>query len=117
MSTIKTQISVKSSGDGVVDESEWKPTLLTNSVGPALGAYKQLLATGGNDLAVPTGSMGMVIMPPSASTAVLKLKGGSGGGTGFALRAGYATALPLPTGTVGVHIDSSIQESVYIHWG
>lgn len=116
MSTIKTQISVKSSGDGVEEESEWKPTLLTNTVGAAVGAYKQLLATGGNDLSVPTGSMNMVIMPPAASTAVLKLKGGAGE-TGFALRSGYPSAIPLPTGTANVHIDSSIRELVYIHWG
>ena len=116
MSTVKTQISVKSSGDGQVEESEWKPTLLTNTSAPAIGAYKQLLATGGNDLTVPTGAMSMTLQPPATSSAVLKLKGGSGE-TGFALRSGYPASVPLPTGTANVHIDSSIRELVYIHWG
>ena len=115
--TVKTQISVKSSGDGVVGESEWKPTILTNTVGAAAGPVAYALATGGNDITVPTGTKGFTVMPAAASIAVLKIKGGSGGGTGFAFRAGYPFSGGLPTGTVSVHIDSSTKEDVYIHWG
>ena len=117
MSTIKTQISVKSTGDGIEGESEWKPTLLTNTVGAAAGPVKYGLATGGNDITVPTGTKGFTVMPASSSDAVLKLKGGSGGGTGFAFRAGYPFCGGLPTGTSSIHIDSSVGEPVYIHWG
>lgn len=112
--TVKTKITTTSDGDGV--ESEWTVPEMENPAGPSGGPVKYLLATGPNDLVVPTGAYGMVIKPPASSTAVLKLKGGSGGGTGFALRTGYAAALPLPTGTAVVHVDSSLQELVDIQW-
>lgn len=116
MSTIKTQISVKSSGDGIEGESEWKPTLMTNARGAAAGPSKYLLATGVNSVTVPTGTMGMTIQPPAASLAVLRLPGVSGA-TGMAMRTGYASTNPLPTGTTSVLIDSNREELVYIHWG
>lgn len=111
--TTVTKIITTSDGDGV--ESEWTVPQMSNSRGPSGGPVKQLLATGANALLVPTGAMGMVIAPPASSTAVLKLKGGAGE-TGFALRAGYASAVALPTGTASVHIDSSIQELVDIQF-
>ena len=116
MSTIKTQISVKTSGDGVVDENEWKPTLMTNTAGPAVGAFKTLLGTGVNSLTVPTGAMGITVMPPSTSTARLNFPGVSGG-TGMMLRTGHASTNPLPTGTTAVLLASNIEELAYIHWG
>lgn len=116
MSTIKTQISIKSSGDGLVAESEWKPTLMTNSHGPAGGPYKMLLATGVNSLTVPTGAMGITIQPPAASLARMNVPGISGG-TGMIMRTGHASTNPLPTGTSAVLVASDREELVYIHWG
>lgn len=116
MSTIKTQISVKSSGDGIENESEWKPTLMTNAIGPAAGPVKVLLATGVNNLVVPTGAMGITISPPASSLAALNLQGASGV-TGMAMRTGYPSTNPIPTGTTNVLIGSSREALVYIHWG
>lgn len=111
--TTNTKITVTASGDGI--ESAWEPTEMENSRGVGGGPVKQLLATGPNNLSVPTGAMGFVLVPPAASSAVLKLKG-DGVETGFALRTGQPAAIPLPTGTASVHIDSSEQEIVYLHW-
>lgn len=116
MSTIKTQISVKSSGDGIEGEAEWKPTLMTNTHGPAAGPSKYLIATGVTSISVPTGAMGMTIQPPAGSNAAMHLPGISGG-TGMTLRTGYPSTNPLPTGTSSVLIGSNREELVYIHWG
>lgn len=116
MATVKTQISVKSSGDGIVNETEWKPTLLTNTVGAAAGPVKYLIATGVNSITVPTGTMAMTVQPPAASVARMNYPGISGG-TGMLLRAGYPSSNPLPTGTASVLVASDREEPVYIHWG
>ena len=116
MTTIKTQVSVKSSGDGVEEESEWKTTLITNSIGGAAGPVRYLLATGVNSIAVPTGSKAMTIQPPESSLAVLRLPGVSGS-TGMALRTGHASMNPIATGASSVLVDTNREELVYIHWG
>lgn len=113
--TTLTQITVTSSGDGIGSSNEYKPTKMTNAAGVAGGPVHTTLAAADNTIAVPTGAKGMVIAPPAASLAVLKLKGGAGE-TGFALRTGEASSIPLPTGTANVLLNSSIVEVVYIHW-
>jgi len=114
--TIKTQISMKSSGEGLQAESEWKSTLVTNTLGPAGGPVRALLATGVNTLTVPTGARSISIQPPEASTARFNLPGVSGG-TGMILRTGDASLHPLPTGTSSVLVASDSQELVFLHWG
>jgi hypothetical protein len=116
MSTIKSRVSIKSSGDGLVSESEWKTREVTNNSGPAGGPYKVLLATGVNSITVPTGARGLTIEPPEASLARLNLPGVSGG-TGMVMRTGQASTSPLPTGTSAALVASDREELVYIHWG
>lgn len=114
MATTETsQITITSSGDGI--DSEWKPTAMSNVAGVAGGPVKTTLAAGDNTISVPTGAMGMVLAPPAASAAVLKLKGGAGE-TGFALRSGQPSLVPLPTGTAQVLINASDVAIVYLHW-
>lgn len=116
MSTVKTQISVKASGDGLVKESEWLTTLLTNASAPSLGAEKRHIATGVNMIVVPTGAQAITIQPPAESLATLRLPGVSGA-TGMALRTGFASHNPIATGVTGILIDTDRAELIYIHWG
>lgn len=111
--TATTGISVVAKGDGIA--SEWTPTAMVNNIAPAGGPVKVTLAAGDNTIAVPTGAMGMVLSPRAASPAVLKLKGGAGE-TGFALRGGQPSHIPLPTGTASVLLSSSIVDIVQLHW-
>lgn len=114
MATTETmQITVTASGDGI--DSAWTPTAMTNSAGTAGGPVKTTLSSGDNTIAVPTGAMGMVLAPPAASAAVLRLKHYAGE-TGFALRSGQPSHIPLPTGTSTVLINSSTVEILYLHW-
>lgn len=114
MATTETvQITVTSSGDGIA--SEWKPTAQSNNAGVAGGPYKVTVATGLNVLPVPTGAMGVVLAPPSSSTAQLRLSSVSGA-TGLELRTGLPACLPLPTGVTGMLIDASKVEILYLHW-
>lgn len=116
MSTIRTKISVESSGDGIDGESEWDATEITNSAGAAGGPVKYAIATGVNSIAVPSGSMAMVLQPPASSPASFRLPGVSGA-TGMAMRSGYPCVIPLPTGLASVLVQSDREEFVYIHWG
>ncbi len=116
MSTIKTQVSLRSSGDGLEEEGEWKTTLMTNSIGPAAGPVKYLLATGLNLLTVPTGAMSLTIQPPTGSLAQIQLPGVSGA-TGMVLRTGCASMNPIPTAVPTMMVATSRQELVYLHWG
>lgn len=116
MSTIKTWIRLKSSGDGLVQESEWRTTEITNTSGPAGGPYKILIATGVNSITVPTGAMGFAIEPPAASIARFNLPAASGG-TGMIMRTGHAAYNPLPTGTASLLVASDREEFVKLHWG
>lgn len=112
--TNKTQLTVTSSGDG--STSEWKPAAMTNNVGAAGGPVKIDLAQGDNTISVPTGAMGMAIVPPASNGTVMKLKGGAGE-TGFALRTGEMTHVSLPTGTANVLIGCpSGTVRVNVHW-
>lgn len=112
--TNETQITVTSSGDGS-DESEWKPTAMTNTRGAAGGPVKMTLASGDNTISVPTGAMGVVLAPAASSGVVLKLKGGAGE-TGFCLRTGEPSALALPTGTANLLLNASAVTIVGFHW-
>lgn len=111
--TVETQITVTSSGDGI--ESEWTPTKTTNSTGAAGGPVRTTLASGDNFLAVPTGAMGCVILPPATSAVTKRLKHYAGE-TGFAIRTGEAISVPLPTGVATLMINASAVEVLYIHW-
>lgn len=111
--TVETQITITSSGDGI--DSDWEPRAMENSAGAAGGPVRTSLSSGDNTITVPTGAMGMVLLPPAASATVLKLKGGAGE-TGFCLRSGQASSIPLPTGTASVLINASAAELVYVHW-
>ena len=111
--TEKLQITVTSTGDGIT--GKWEPTAMTNSAGVAGGPVKTTLASGDNSIAVPTGAMGMVLAPPASSAVVLRLKHYAGE-TGFALRSGQPSAVPLPTGTSSVMLNASATEIVYVHW-
>ena len=114
MSTVNTtQITVTSSDTGL--ESEWSPHALSNSSGAAGGHVLTTLSSGDNTVSVPTGAKGMVMEPPAASTAVLRLKHYAGE-TGFALRAGEASAIPLPSGTSSVLVNSSAVAVIKLHW-
>jgi hypothetical protein len=111
--TTTTEITVTADGDGI--ESEWTPTAMSNANGPAGGPVKTPFAAGDNTLLVPTGAMGMVLKPPAASAVVLKLKAGAGE-TGFCLRSGQPSHIPLPTGCASVMINASDAELVHVHW-
>jgi hypothetical protein len=111
--TVDTQITVTSSGDGI--DSEWKPTAMANPVGAAGGPVRTTLASGDNSLSVPTGARGFVLAPPAVSNAILRLKHYSGE-TGFALRPGEPSAIPIPSGTTSVMVNASAVTVAYVHW-
>lgn len=74
-----------------------------------------LLATGDNTIAVPTGAKGVIVVPPSASVIVKKLKG-IGGDTGFILRAASPSYLALPDSTATILLNASAGETVSLVW-
>lgn len=116
MATTKTQVSIKSSGEGLQTESEWKSTLVTNTTSPAGGPVRHLLATGVNAITAPTGAHNLTIQPPAGALARINLPGVSGG-TGMILRTADASMNPVPTGTSTVLVASDRQQLVYLHWG
>lgn len=111
--TVETQITVTSSGDGI--ESEWNPTAQSNSYGAAGGPVRTTLAAGDNYIAVPTGAAGVVLYPPPTSGVTKRLKAHAGE-TGFAIRTGEPACVPLPTGVATMMVNASAVEVVYLHW-
>lgn len=111
--TVTTEITVTATGDG--NDSEWTPTAMTNSAGAAGGPVRTTLAAGDNFIAVPTGAMGCVLLPPPTSAITKRLKHHAGE-TGFAIRTGQVAALPLATGVATLMINASDVEVLYLHW-
>jgi hypothetical protein len=110
--TNKTKFTVTSTGDG--NDSEWT-TEATNNAGAAGGPVRVTLVSGDNTIVVPTGAIGVILKPPSSSGVTKRLKHHAGE-TGFSIRTGEAAALPLPTGTTSLILNSSGIEVIYVHW-
>lgn len=111
--TVKIEIKVTATGEGL--KSEWLPSVTSNTTGAAGGPVRTTLAAGDNYVAIPTGAMGFVLVPPSTSAVTKRLKHHSGE-TGIAIRTGEPVALSLATGVATMMINASAAESVYLHW-
>lgn len=111
--TAETQITIESSGDGI--ESEWQPRAMTNNTAAAGGPVRTPLSAGDNYLLVPTGAMGVVLLPPATSSVTKRLKHHAGE-TGFAIRTAEAASIPLPTGVATMMVHASAAELLYVHW-
>ena len=111
--TSTTQITVTTTGDGVTSTDA--PAATVNTAAPSGGPVAVALSAGDNTITVPSNAVGMVVIPPAASTNAKKLKG-AGGDTGFSLRPNEPAALPLPASTASVIINSVGAETVFVHW-
>ena len=110
--TAKTTIKVACTGDG--NASEWSVDV-TNNYGPAGGPVNVTLAASDNAFVVPTGSMGVILIPRASSPLVMKLKA-TGTDAGFALRGGKPSYVALPTGATGMLLNASMVDLIGVHW-
>ncbi len=113
--TTTTSISVAVSGDGVAATYTPASAPITNTTGPAGGPVDVALSSGDNTITVPSGSKGMLLVPPATSSVVKKLKGDAGD-TGFTIAPALPSVLALPTGTTSILINAASSETVSIHW-
>jgi hypothetical protein len=113
--TSTTTITVEIGGDGVDQTYEPAGSPITNTSAPSGGPMPYVLSSGDNTISVPSGSVGFVIVPSTASTVVKKLKGGAGD-TGFTIRASAPSVVSMPNSTSSILINASAGETVSIQW-
>jgi hypothetical protein len=113
--TSKSSFQVLVTGNGETAEYQPQANPVTNASAPAGGVVKSALAAGDNTLTLPTGAIGVMIVPPtdSANGKVLK---GVGGDTGIALHRQYPTTLFFHSTVTDFVINSVGSETVELHW-
>jgi hypothetical protein len=111
--TSTTTIGVSVIGDSV--NETFTPAAIVNTAAPAGGPISVALSSGDNTITVPSGAVSMMLIPPSTSTVVKKLKG-IGGDTGFTVGPAALSMISLPTGTGTVLINAASSETISIHW-
>lgn len=99
------------SGDGIVATSGWSNTT-TNGSSPDGGLHQLALALGDNTISVPAGTNFILIIPPSGSTIVKKLKGVAGD-TGWVLAKTLPTTISVTVGSTYI-INAAAAETVYV---
>lgn len=113
-STVTLTISV--AGDGLNTSFTPTGTPLVNVAAPAGGPVGITLASGDNTILVPPGSKGLIIIPPSTSTVVKKLKGAAPD-TGFSISPSILSGpIGLPTAAVSIILNAVSSEEVQIMW-
>lgn len=113
--TATTTISVLVTGDGVNETFQPPTQPVANTNAPAGGPISVALSSGDNTLTVPPGAMGLLLVPPSSSVVVKKLKG-IGGDTGFTINAALPQVIWLPAGASTMLLNAASSETVSIHW-
>lgn len=112
--TTTTNIQFQLSGDGFVASQN----LFTSSVANSSGTVPTSVAltTGANTITVPAAAVGIMIVPPPASSNAKTLKGVSGD-TGIALAPAGVVSLPFTAGAVSsIVINSAGSETIAVFW-
>lgn len=109
-----TTLAVVVSGDGVSESYTPPGAPITNANAPAGGPLNVALTTGDNTLAVPAGAVAVLLVPPTSSTVVKKLKVPGDAGTPFGRAA--PSLLGLDVGTSTLTINASAGETIAVHW-
>lgn len=98
--TVTTTVTIQTSGDGVTATSQLQ---VENANGVGAGPFQMSLASGFQNVAIPSNAVGWSLIPPSTS-AISKILKGVTGDTGHTLHP------QKPTGPV--YVNSSVQANV-----
>lgn len=112
-STVTLVVTV--TGDGVNTTYNPVGTPIINLAAPAGGPLSVALSSGDNVLTPPAGAMGLLIVPPTNSVVVKKLKG-VGGDTGVTIAPAAPMLLSLPSGGGAVTLNAGAGETIVIEW-
>lgn len=110
-----TTLSTTIAGDGISTTYTPPGAPIVNNTAPAGGPISVLLSTGDNTLTVPSGAVALLIVPPSDSVVVKKLKG-VGGDTGVTIAPAAPTYLGLPASATEVLLNAASGETVTLEW-
>lgn len=112
-STLNLPVTIN--GDGVSLSYAPPGVPITNAAAPVGGPTPQVLSPGDNSISVPTGAQGVLIVPPTSSVIVKKLKG-AGGDTGVVISPSLCTMLSLPSGATTLLINAASGETITLLW-
>lgn len=90
-------------------------TSTSNASPPGGGPVPQVLSTGANTIAIPTGYIGVQIIPPSANGAALTAKGVTGD-TGISLHLTTPTTLTFAAGQSNFCLTAASGVTVDLVW-
>lgn len=115
-STITTTINV--TGDGVTESYQPVGFPIVNNAAPGGVPTPVTLTAGDNILAVPAGSTGWVLMPPSGSTITKRLKdSATPGDVGYLLSTTQPSILSIGAAQTTIRLNASTPgETVTIAW-
>jgi len=111
--TAQVATTISASGDGLT--LSFTSPVQTNASSPA-EHQPVTLSTGDNTITVPTGALGVLIVPVATSTVAKKIKT-VGGDSGSPINAAYATFWALVASTATITINAAAPgETISLYW-
>ncbi len=113
--TSTVNIAVSIIGDGTSDSYAPIGSPMVNLTAPYGGTVPVALASGANTLTPPTGTQGVIIVPPIGSVVTKTLKGVTGD-MGIPINNTLPTVISLPSGAGAFVVTASSTETITVLW-
>lgn len=113
--TSRVSIGITVEGDGETGTYVPPTSPITNATAPQGGPIAYALSAGNNVITIPTGAIGVIIVPAATNGNAKTLKGVAGD-TGVALRTNAPSVISFATGSTVFSINATGTETVDLHW-